>query len=457
MQSGSGYGAFNILTPTESLGNAAEADQRLTQSQLARATMPDQVATSALNLANAKTSSLAKTTMTDQQLIANAASLSSTPEQWDEAMQGLVSSGVPEAKQFVGRYSEQLKGRVANAYAASSPSSALADMQSDSPTGVGGATSGLASVAGGAGAGVSEGADPNSFDKLFAQATPQQIQASYQHLEKMRAAIDAVSKSANPAAEWDKQVGALGMQDQVGKYSPQVLQQAAQETIPLDNYLRGRLTRETMGVPGARIPAKVDNVGGVLYAVDESDPAHPTAKALSPQGKSVLVGVNPDSGVGVYYDSTTGKETQGSIKLGAKPGVGGRGGGNSVFALKQAAWLQAHPGDTQGALDYAGSLKGKSLSPQQIQLAATSQAGRELADMSLAGTPPPDPQGFITTRTQEIAEDISARGNTPTGAPAASPGSIPTRALAQLKGGQPVTFQNGQTWQMVGGKPKRLK
>jgi hypothetical protein len=135
-------------------------------------------------------------------------------------------------------------------------------------------------------------------------------------------------------------------------------------------------------------------------------------------------------------------------------GAGGRGG--SVFALKQSAWLQAHPGDIQGALDYAGSLKGKQMSGEQIQMAATTAAARELADMALAGNPPPDGQAFLTSRTQQIAEDIASKGNTPSGEPAAAPGSIPTRALAVLKDGKPHRFQNGQTWQMKNGQAQRV-
>lgn len=462
MQSGSGYGAVNILTPSEALNDAARAASAATSSQLARATLPDDIAmssnrrqTSDLALVDAKSSSLAKTTGTAQSLIANAASLATTPEEWDQAMQDLADKGVPAARQFIGRFSEQLKGRVTNAYSASSPTSALAAMQSDNPTGAGGAQSGLADVAGGAGAGVQSGADVTAFDEKFASASPDQIQTAYQHLEKMRSAIQAVAQSPNPAAEWDKHAAELGHPDQVGHYSPQALQQLTQDVIPLDNYLRGRITRESAGVPGPKIPAKIDNVGGVLYAVDNTDPAHPTAKPLTPQGKGTLVGTDPETGFGVYYDPVTGKETKGSVKLAAKPGGGGAGG-HSVFAMKQAAWLSVHPGDTQGALDYAGALKGKNLSEEQIQMAATKQAASEFAALALSPNPPPDGQAYITARTQEIAQDISSRGPTATGAPPAAAGTIPTRALALLKDGKPHRFQNGQTWQMKNGQAVRV-
>lgn len=459
---GSGYGAFDIQTPTSLLAGAANAADAVTKSQLAQATAPDdvalsrnRVASSGLALADQKTASLAKTTATDESLIANAAALATSADDWDAAMQDLADRGVGEARQFVGRYSEKLKGRVANAYGASSASSALSAMQSDNPTGAGGATSGLADVAGGAGAGVSTGSTPTNFDQQFARATPQQLQASYQHLEKMRSAIDAVSASANPAQTWDEQVAALGHPEWQGKYSAQQLQQLSQETMPLDNYLRGRLTRSGMGVPEAKPAATIDNVGGTLYAVDHTDPTNPTAKPLTPQGKGTFVGLDTE-GHGIYYDPVTGKETHGEAVI-SSARYGGRGG-NSVFAAKQTAWLTAHPGDTQGALDYAGGLRGKQLTDQQIQTASVAQATKELSALALAGNPPPDGEGFITSRAQEIATDLrAAPGAGGGGGGAGDVGPIPARALALLKDGKPHPFNNGQVWQMVGGKPKRIK
>lgn len=50
-------------------------------------------------------------------------------------------------------------------------------------------------------------------------------------------------------------------------------------------------------------------------------------------------------------------------------GVGGR---SSVFQQKQSAWLSVHPGDTAGALDYAGGRR--VLSPAEARLAAEKMA-----------------------------------------------------------------------------------
>lgn len=464
MQSGSGYGAVNILTPSEALSDASRAAQQATQSQLATATLPDEIAMSGnkrqmsdLALVDSKTSSLARNTVTQDGLIANAAALATTPEEWDQAMQDLADKGVAKARQFIGRFSTGLKGRVANAYAASTAPSALAAMQSDNPTGVGGAESGLASVAGGAGAGVQSGVDATAFDRQFASATPEQLQTAYQHLEKIKQAIQAVAASPTPAAEWDRQAVALGMQEQVGKYSPQALQDLTQNTMPVDNYLRGRLVRDQAGVPAPKIPAKLENVGGTLYGVNESDPSNPTAAALTPQGKSIFVGTDKD-GKAVYFDPVTGKEMLGNTTMAtARYSGGGRGGGNSVFAQKMSAYLAVHPNDQQGAMDFASGRSGKNMSAQQIQTFAQAQAARDLQAATLAGEAIPDAGNYLATRAAEIASNVAAAGPTPGAPTPPPPGGLPASALAYLKGGKPVTFKNGQTWVMKNGHPVQIK
>ena len=269
---GTGYGDFSIETPTTALAQAANANTAVAGSQLAQATLPDQItqsgvrtAASQLALADAQKQSQLKNTLTDDQLIARAASLATNHDEWDQAMQDLVDQGIPSARQFIGRYSSGLQGRVASAYSAPGPTSALSAMQSDNPTGMGAAASGLASVGNATPAGVSSGAAPSDFDRLFANQTGPQIQQAFQRLEATRQAIVAVQNSPNPAQEWDKQAAALGMNDYVGKFSPLALQQLAQETVPADNYLRGRLAREGMGIPTLPVAGETKEVGGVLY------------------------------------------------------------------------------------------------------------------------------------------------------------------------------------------------
>lgn len=438
MQSGGGYGAFNFLTPTEALGDAATAQQRVTGSQLATALLPDEISQShdktgmsTLALAQAQKSALAKDTGADQQLIANAASLATDAGEWDDAMQTLADKGVPEARQFIGRYSTGLQQRVAHGYSASTPGSSLEAMQSDNPTGGGAAQSGLATVGGEAGAGVTAGGSVTNYDQMFAGQPAAKIQEAYGHFEKMRAAIDAVSSSPNPSAEWDQQVTALGHPEWAGQYSPQKLQQLTQETVPIDNYLRGRLTREGLGAPGPKVAAKIDKVGDQMFSIDETDPAHPKVSPLT-QGKSVFVGTNAD-GHGIYYNPDTRKETIGDATMATSKF---NRGSSSVYAAKQAAWLSVHPGDTSGALAYAGGTGGKNLSPEQIQVAAMHQAVAEMSSESLAGNPPKDPEAFVRSRSQEIAQDISSKASAPQTAPGGT--TPPAGGASQQKNGYPV-------------------
>lgn len=62
----------------------------------------------------------------------------------------------------------------------------------------------------------------------------------------------------------------------------------------------------------------------------------------------------------VYFYNDQGGVTQ--AQAGGKPihgyvGRGGRGGSGSVFQQKQQAWLASHPGDAQGALEFASGIK----------------------------------------------------------------------------------------------------
>lgn len=267
MQTGSGYGSLNILTPSEALGDAATAQQRTTQSQLLQAVAPDEVAQSGLKtqasqlaLADAQKTSQLKNTLTDQELIANAAALvdPNDPDaaaKWDQAMSSLADKGVAEAGQFVGRYSTGLKGRVANAYSAATPASALGAIQT--PTAP---VSGLAAV------GAPAAPTSTNYDQQFANATPQQIQAAFAKVESIKGALTAVQNSQNPAAEWDKQAQAIGHPEWVGHYSPDTLAQQFQQLAPADNYLRSRLTAQAAGLPAPLPPeGETKEVGGVLY------------------------------------------------------------------------------------------------------------------------------------------------------------------------------------------------
>jgi hypothetical protein len=67
-----------------------------------------------------------------------------------------------------------------------------------------------------------------------------------------------------------------------------------------------------------------------------------------------------EDGTVTFYDKN-GETKDSGIK--ARP-TGGRGGAGSVYEVKRNAWLAVHPGDQQGALDYASGKK--QIPPEQI-------------------------------------------------------------------------------------------
>lgn len=77
------------------------------------------------------------------------------------------------------------------------------------------------------------------------------------------------------------------------------------------------------------------------------------------------------------------------------------GKGQSVFQQKQAAYLTAHPGDDQGALDYAAGHK--KMGGGDIMKSSYSLANSELNGMI---TQPDDPKKWVDDRAAEIADKI---------------------------------------------------
>lgn len=98
--------------------------------------------------------------------------------------------------------------------------------------------------------------------------------------------------------------------------------------------------------------------------------------------------------------------------LAPKAGAAGR---SSVFQQKQSAWLQLHPEDQQGALEFASGRRQMGLPDQQK--AATQIATSELTKGQLA---PPSP-GAIQKRAEEIMRGWTGQGGT--AAPAAAAGA----------------------------------
>lgn len=126
------------------------------------------------------------------------------------------------------------------------------------------------------------------------------------------------------------------------------------------------------------------------------------------------IGNDPnDATVGQYLDKSTGQTVAGpSIVKPNQP---------SASEYKYNIWLQNHPGDTAGALDYAAGHR--TMPPEQMRAAAMRQAQQELG----TGADPKD----VDSRAQQIYGTISGGfGNEP--APGQSPAPSPAPATPGL-------------------------
>lgn len=97
----------------------------------------------------------------------------------------------------------------------------------------------------------------------------------------------------------------------------------------------------------------------------------------------------------------------------------------SVFQQKQAAWLATHPGDQQGALDYASGRR--QISPVDVQRMAYQQARAEInGNFNLRFKSQQEREAAINRRQQEIAQVLS--GSQPVQQPPQAPQPAPQPA-----------------------------
>jgi hypothetical protein len=181
----------------------------------------------------------------------------------------------------------------------------------------------------------------------------------------------------------------------------------------------------------------------------------------------------PDNAVVKTVDPETGKTvfTRRTDAVGREAPATGAGGRASVFEQKRRAWLDAHPGDTEGALKFAGGRA--EMDPAKARATARNMAIKEMG----GGFRRPNPQD-VDRRAEEIYRSITGQGApasppaapAPTAAqpsataPAAPPpgkgtdaSELPPQAASRLREGYETTFGNGQVWTMRSGQPVRVK
>lgn len=463
-----GYGgqmiALDVNTPSENQSQLADASIKQSQADYDQQALPTKIQTiksqlqaldlnntkSALDLQVQRAQVQNQITGAQQTMLANAFATfdPDAPDattRWDDMVEKLAEDGAPQARQYKGRYSPQMAKRWALAYAANSPGAALSDVGN----GGNGATSGLAGVDGNF-SGVGNGADVSQYDRLFAQATPAQRQQALQSASTHMAAARRVEQSADPLKALQQEALNLGYsQLQVAGIQPSdvpnLLAKVKATYGPVENYLTARQGRDAGGIPQPKIPAELKDAGGGLYSIDNSDPSNPKAKELvEPKGNYSLY--TDANGKTWKVDARSGDMTPAEANVTAKIGGAGRGG-NSVYEQKRDAYLTVHPGDNQGALDYASGKSGKVMTPVEIQRWASTQATKDYSAISLMGPPvgadgkPVDAQAWINKHAQGLVSELSAANAQPASPPASAPGgkasslSAPQRAAAQRYNG----------------------
>jgi hypothetical protein len=332
------------------------------------------------------------------------------PNIWDEGMKAAAAKGVTQASQYIGHYRPDLAERVGDAYGAPQ-----------------GADKAAAATQAGA-------MTPDVIDRAVSKLSPQDIAKS---LGNMNRAIIGFNRIKDEAS-WNAEMVALkdaGMDP--AQFLPNLdwnpLNYAAasrliQKLAPMRDGLERATVRQTAGVPASAIPP-----------------------AYEPQ--SQYIGIDQATGRPVYHDIHGQQpDTMGNTPIGPKPSAA-----MSTFMLKQNAWLQAHPGDSQGALEFANGKR--SMDPAQMQAVALSEANKELGDITLAGTTIADPEAWVRTKAQQNYQLLTSAA-APVQKPAGPTIAIPARALDALRkaGGKPVKFNNGQSWKMgANGQPVRVQ
>lgn len=432
-----GFGAKDALAQAQAQ-NAQQAlvaakAANLEQQQLApdvlaakKAQLQEQTTLAPLDTTSAQQRSQLETTDYGNKQLAQVAAATAAadptdaPDIWDDGMKKAAANGVTTASQYIGHYRPDLAERVQDVY--------------------GGAGSGQRG-AGGAGAAEasSGGADPVQIQRAVASMPIGQAQTALRNLNRAITSFNGVKDQAS----WDAEMTNLQESGiNVDAFLPNT------DWNPLNYAAASRVVKSLTPYRDAVAQrVAITDVGG----------AAPAAGQLY-EPDYALAGVNT-TGKPVYFDKHSAAERVGESTIGAKPSAA-----TGTFMMKQNAWLSAHPGDQQGALEFANGKR--SMDPSQMQVEALNQANKELGDAVLAGAQIDDPDKWVRQRTAQNFQQISSASfsapgsNGTPGATTSGGAALPARAVQAVKaaGGKPVKFNNGTVYKMgANGQPIRVQ
>ncbi|HZZ36009.1 MAG TPA: hypothetical protein VFE03_09805 [Caulobacteraceae bacterium] len=345
-------------------------------------------------------------------------------EQLRKNLEDLAEKGVPEARQWADRVSLKARDNILRVYG---------------PKGGGGDSPLAAAVGGGAGG---LGGNDAELARQFKDVTPEQMQGLVKRFESLASGVDEVGWSKDPAAKWDEvaqrleKEGVLPKGGQyIGKYNPLVLHQLDSQAKRVLGFLKGRAIGADMGMPKPINPEQVVANSEGVFAIDQGPNGASARQLVKAKGRSILVGTDPETGVGIYFDPDTGEETRGENRLAAKPGSGA---GGTATQFKYNAWLSAHPGDRDGALEFSSGRK--RMAPEQARAIAAAQASRDMQAAMLGGVQIDDPEAYRKQQEEIHFRDLTVATTAPVpnpagGGPPAAGGGVqaPADAVAYLK------------------------
>lgn len=224
----------------------------------------------------------------------------------------------------------------------------------------------------------------------------------------------------------------------------------------------GHLNAETGAIPMKAADEHANSLAtaGHLNAETAAIPVtthNDTIRANADAERASLGRWSPPS-PGVGKDPATGKDVNGSyvtnLQTGESvfhPGVvlTGKPGGPAITATqyKHDAWLAVHPGDEQGALDYAGGHR--AMTAADASKSAYNIATQELRGMAI---PPKDTSAWLDKRAADIAGHLGGPAPKPA-APPKPTGALPLPpAQARVPGKTKFTGPDGRTftWSTAG-------
>lgn len=309
---------------------------------------------------------------------------------WDDGMKEAMANGVPQAEQYISHYRPDLAEKVGNAYSA--------------------AGAGGRGAAGGA-EGPGPATDPAIARAVAAMPAPQ-LQKGLGNINRVISGFNNV----HDADSWNQELQAL--QDagiDVKQFLPNL------DWSPLNYAAASRMIQKLMPTRDAMAQRAALEATGAPVA--EPAPLY--------EPKSTYIGTQPGTGLPVYHDATTGKDTIGTSPVQPKMSAG-----LLTFQGKVAAAKAAGMGD-QEALDFANGKK--DMSDAQMEEAAHAQASKDLADIALAGgQTPADPQAWIASRTSENLNALKAAQTANRGTPGGPHGGPQNNAMVTIPGRGPM-------------------